>query len=401
MIIRRCLLMSDLNVLWIVNEFPDNANSDRLQYLWHSLEALQKSGVKPYILLTESWKPFRKKQYSNIPFPIKKYFYFSIPRHYFRFISNLSYLLFVIPRIKRLLKENHFDVIHAHGEICGLAAVRISKNFSIPSVVTIHGIDTCKRLWTGLSKKMFYRVYNEASKIIFVGDPLKKNFQFMLSYDHHCRVVYNGMKLPRQRVSLKENKTIQIISVSNLHEGKGIDLTLKALANLKLNGVENWHYTIIGDGDQKKYLTDLVQNLRLDKDVSFLGNCTHDVVYEHLSRSHIFCLPSYREAFGIAYLEAMAHGLVAIGVKKQGPCAFIKHSETGFLVEPHNIDDLVSILTFVLTHFVDMPRIAEAGKNHVLSYFTWEKHAKNIMDVYKSVGPAPKVIDTLQMMRIG
>jgi hypothetical protein len=183
----------------------------------------------------------------------------------------------------------------------------------------------------------------------------------------------------------KNKKIIQLISVSNLHEGKGVDLTLRALACLKKQGIDNWFYTIIGNGDQKHYLEKIIKQFDLSKQVEFMGACTHNIVYEHLLKADVFCLPSYREAFGIAYVEAMAHGLLTIGVKGQGPQAFIEHGKTGLLVEPKNNDDSAQALHLAITQFQNMSDVAIAAKKHVMENFTWNKHAEKLFTIYKEI----------------
>jgi len=376
-----------LKILWITSDFPLSLNANRNLYLWHPLEALQKIGVESIVLNTQTWKPFFTKSIDLEQFPveIKNVRYLSIPRHYMRSFSNFSYIKTIVPVIKKLHQLHQFDIIHAHGEICGLAAVNASKKLNIPAVVTIHGIDMCPRAWKSNSGKMFRKMLGEANKIIYVGEPLQKHFSNIMKNNQHSCVIHNGFQLPTgsmTKKSFEKNKSIRIISVSNLHEGKGIDLTIQALALLKNQGIENWSYTIIGDGDQKKYLEKLVNQLRLDNQVIFKGNCPHDKVYANLEKSDIFCLPSYREAFGIAYVEAMAHGLLTIGVKGQGAQAFIRDYKTGFLVRPQDINNLKMVLQVIITQCDNMREIASAGKEYVLSHFTWEKHAEKLLSAY-------------------
>ncbi len=374
-----------LKALWITSDFPKTLESARNLYLWHSLEALKKQGIETIVLNVQSWRPFQKTSISKSNFSIKiiNCNYISIPRYYFRAASNLFYLIRTIYIIKKLYKENQFNIIHAHGEINGLAAVKAAKKLKIPAVVTIHGIETCKRMCKGLSGKMFFNMYNQADRIIYVGEPLQKHFQKIIINKYN--IVHNGFKVPENNSNKKKSDVIRIISVGFLQEGKGVDLVLLALAQLKKNNILNWVYTIIGTGPQKNYLEKIITDFNLESQVEFKGDCSHSEVYTYLQQSDIFCLPSYREAFGIAYLEAMAHGLLTIGIKGQGPEAFIKHAKTGFLAEPKSVDSLVEILGPTVIHFEKMQPIAALGKQYVFENFTWEKHAKKLRKIYEEL----------------
>lgn len=381
----------ELKILWVTSAFPSNPNGNQHLYLWHSLEALKQLNVDPVVLYTPAWKPFLNKgiEITEFPIKIKKSHYFSIPRHYFRVVSNFFYSFFITPRIKKLNQLHQFDIIHAHGEIAGLAAVSASRKLKIPVVVTIHGIDMCPRMSKGLAKKMFSQVFNQANRIVYVGEPLRKHFHSMISNDAHCRIIHNGFRLPTVRQArplfIKNEQKICIISVSNLHEGKGIDLTLKALGILRKEGISNWHYMIVGNGDQRTYLENLVVQFDLEKQVVFMGDCSHEKVYAHLQKADIFCLPSYREAFGIAWLEAMANGLLTIAVKGQGPQTFIEHGKTGLLCDPENVASLVEMLRLSMMDQKEMQKIAHAGQQHVLENFTWKKHAEKLLKTYREV----------------
>ena len=379
-----------MRILWLTSVFPAHPNNDRNLFYWDPVQALQEMGVEVIVLHTPSFIPFSVTTVAHEKFPvtIKTHRYLSIPRHYFRVISNYFYLKSIVPQITKLNKTHRFDVIHAHGEICGLAAVAASKKLNIPSVVTIHGVDTCERKWKGLSGKMFCRVFNETNRIIYVGEPLQKYFRQIVNRTDHCRIVHNGCRLPVEFTGEKyknNGDTIHIISVSNLHEGKGVDLTLLALAKLKEQGIDNWTYTIIGSGNQKKICDNIIKWHDLTDKIIYKENCLHDTVYSLLENADIFCLPSYREAFGIAYLEAMAHGLLTIGVRGQGPQAFIENGKTGFLVEPKDICSLINVLKLAISNFEDMTPIALAGKKYVLENFTWEKHAEKLMTIYREM----------------
>lgn len=380
-----------IKVLWLTSDFPIHPRLGRNLYLWHPVDALKKYGAEPVVMNVNTFHPFHNKKADGNLFsiPLENSVYFSIPKHYFRATSNYSFLLHVMPRIKKLHQQYQFDVVHAHGEIAGLAAINAHKKWRIPSVVTIHGIDMCPRMTTGIAQNMFDHVFNEANRVIYVGEALRTHFSETSKKNARSCIVHNGCYFPstiKNTLSVQRNDAIvQIISVSNLNEGKGVDITLEALSRLNKRGVSNWNYTIIGDGPERNRLQQFVRENQMTTQVQFLGACSHDLVYENLAKSDIFCLPSYREAFGIAYVEAMAHGLLTIGVKGQGPEAFIVDNQSGFLVEPNNADALADRLANAMMQWHTMESIRLQGQEYVLTHFTWEKHAEKLISVYKDV----------------
>jgi glycosyltransferase involved in cell wall biosynthesis len=118
-----------------------------------------------------------------------------------------------------------------------------------------------------------------------------------------------------------------------------------------------------------------------------MGACAHDQIYILLKSADVFVLPSYREAFGIAYLEAMASGLLAIGVESEGPSAFIKHGDTGFLVPPRDSDALARQLIRIAGDRPAMRKIAESGRDYVTRNLTWNRHAEKLIDIYRELAP--------------
>jgi len=80
----------------------------------------------------------------------------------------------------------------------------------------------------------------------------------------------------------------------------------------------NFNYTVIGDGPMMNSLMESASRLGLNEHVHFMGRQNHDTVIEFMKKSDIFILPSYNEAFGVVYLEALACGCAVIGVRTQG-----------------------------------------------------------------------------------
>jgi glycosyltransferase involved in cell wall biosynthesis len=173
----------------------------------------------------------------------------------------------------------------------------------------------------------------------------------------------------------------RLVSVSNLHEGKGIDITLEALAILDAQGKRDWTYTIVGDGAERRALAASADSLGLGDRVRFAGAQRHDAVFRTLMECDVFVLPSYREAFGIAYLEAMACGLPTIAVRGQGPGAFIEDGRTGFLVAPRSAEAVAACLAQIMSRPEAARAIGERARARAQEY-TWDAHALRLLEVY-------------------
>ena len=83
----------------------------------------------------------------------------------------------------------------------------------------------------------------------------------------------------------------------------------------------------------------------------------------------------------------MAYGLVTIGVEGQGPSAYIENNQTGLLIKPQDLDDLVNTLTWIFQQPLLAQNIAKRGKNCVLQNWTWKNHAEELIQIYQEILP--------------
>lgn len=384
--------------------FPSGPQAQSGNFIYDSIVALENLGQQLSVLVTQPWRPrctallhadWRQRPIDPALFGqslgLEVVRFPSIPRNYFRQLSNWFYLQKIVPVLKKKVTSSNSQLIHAHTELAGAAAVQVGQSLNIPVVVTLHGINPDPRLQSTRQLFFLHAMLTRADRVVLVGEPLVEHFRPLAGKVDHFRVVSNGFRFPsvEECDSGKEwGGKLRLISVSNLHEGKGIDLNLEALALLNQEGISNWQYTVVGDGRELSSLKKLARDLGLGEKVDFRGGCEHSQVYRYLATADIFILPSYREAFGVAYLEAMACGLLAIGVRGQGPQAFINHGVTGLLVEPRSAQSLADCLKQVFAHPDRMKIVARAGQESVRRDFTWKRHAEKLLEVYRELIPA-------------
>ena len=108
----------------------------------------------------------------------------------------------------------------------------------------------------------------------------------------------------------------------------------------------------------------------------------HEELPELLHAADALVLPSVREQFGQVLVEAMACGLPTIAVDAYGPADIVEHGETGWLVEPDDVDDLENALVAAVNRPEERRRRGAAARADVAERFAWPALAEQVADVY-------------------
>lgn len=115
--------------------------------------------------------------------------------------------------------------------------------------------------------------------------------------------------VPRQR---------DLVFLGRLVSDKGVDVLLRALGNLKPQGVTPT-LTIIGEGPEESPLRQLAKELQIETQVAFVGRKTGEELVDELNTHRIMVVPSrWREPFGVVALEGIACGCVVVGSAEGG-----------------------------------------------------------------------------------
>ncbi len=135
------------------------------------------------------------------------------------------------------------------------------------------------------------------------------------------RVVHLGTDLPGETIKRRET----LVTVGHLVARKRHADVIRALWLLREKH-PRLRYLVIGDGPERPALEQLARELEVD--VEFAGQLEHEAALDAARRCALFVMPSVDEAFGVAYVEAMAGGVPAIGCRwaSQGP----RRSATGW-----------------------------------------------------------------------
>ena len=170
-----------------------------------------------------------------------------------------------------------------------------------------------------------------------------------------------------------ENKVI--LSLGRLEDTqKGFSFGIKAMALLK-DKYPNLIYIIAGKGPDMEMYKKLISKYRLEGRVKLLGYVTDEQKYSLFRRVDVILLPSSRETFGLATVEAMHFGKPVITTKNEGSIDIIKDGYNGFFSE-RDEKDIVDKIEKVLS--LDEYKLADIKRNSlkITKSFSVEKMIK-------------------------
>jgi glycosyltransferase involved in cell wall biosynthesis len=285
-----------------------------------------------------------------------------------RGMSYGSWGAWAAPALRRALRRlGDVDLVHAHNAVPPGDAVR-RLGLPQPLVVSVHGGDvyfTAKRS-TNVSRTF------AASPLILANSDGTATRASRLGA-RRVRTVRLGTDVPD--LAPRPEGPPRIVTLAHLVARKRHADVLDAL--VQLPGV---HYDVIGDGPERAALEARARDLGILDRVRFTGQLPPDEALREARKADVLVLPSTDEAFGVAYIEAMAAGLPAIGRRGEPGPDEIAGLGPGMLRTDGT--DLPRLIRRALDEREHLGRAARAT---VLAHFTWEQCGRATVQAYESV----------------
>lgn len=190
-------------------------------------------------------------------------------------------------------------------------------------------------------------------------------------------VIYNAVEemppnLPdrqaiRQRFGIS-NKDSLIITVGRLVKWKGIAELIQAVASFD----ETVNLLILGDGPEKKRLTEIAEAFNVTHRVIFGGKAERDMTLAAMQAADAFVLNTHYEGFSHVLLEAMAVGTPVITTNVCGNPELVTHEQNGLLVAPGDLEGLRAAIQRVLTQPAFRQSLIDASRETIHN-LTWER----------------------------
>ena len=219
--------------------------------------------------------------------------------------------------------------------------------------------------------------------------------------DHYVRLyrldpsraitVRNGVDVSRFSVRYRDgaerqagtaDRPLVLGSLGRLHEQKGYDVLLHALAQIDVTPA--CRLSICGTGSQESELRRLASELGSSDRVSF-DSIAPAQVPGFLQTCDLYVQPSRWEGLPIALLEAMASGLPVVASDVEGVREAVLHERTGLLVPPGDPGTLAQAIRDMLASPGDRARMGNAGRERAVDHLSIESMARQLMEFYSKL----------------
>jgi phosphatidylinositol alpha-mannosyltransferase len=296
--------------------------------------------------------------------------------------ARISLSVWLQPRMKHLLEDESFDIIHLHEPLAPILPLFILHLSNSVNVGTFHAFHGSGRIYW-LSKHFMKRWFRKLDGRIAVSNPA------LGFVSHHFpgeyRVIPNGIDVahfstPYPPIEELQDDKLNILFVGRLEKRKGLKYLLGAYSRLKWDH-PNTRLLVVGPGNAEKECYEFIAERNIE-DVVFLGSVSHQDLPRYYQMADIFCSPATgKESFGIVLLEAMAAGKPIVASAIEGYSSVMTHGSEGFLVPPKDEDALAASLETLLEDPGLRKAMGGRGRQTAHNY-DWEKVTAQIMDYY-------------------
>lgn len=297
-------------------------------------------------------------------------------------------------RTVAMLQDGSYDIIHCQfGTLAPITlAYRDAGIIKGKLITTFRGIDISK--------------YVQENGIDVYDRLFQEGEFFLANCDFFCdralslgcdptRIVVHGSGLDCRKFTFKPrhlstDDKIKIATTGRLVEKKGIEYGIRAVAKL-VKTYPNLEYKIIGDGELKPQLKQLITELNLDRVVQLLGWKQQKEIIEILNDCHIFIAPSVTAADGNqdapvnTLKEAMAMGLPVISTKHGGIPELVQNGVSGFLVPERDAEAIANKLEFLIQHPDVWETMGYAGRKQVEAKYDMHKLNDELVEIYQQM----------------
>lgn len=378
-----------MTILIIARGYPTQRYPMNGVFEYDQAKALQGQGCKVIYVSIDlrSFRRIRKWGFYHFIDEGLEVFNFSFPIGGFprviRFICGKIGLRVIYNRLKQ--KYGQPDIMHAHctsdNALHSNFVDFLKKKYGIPFVITEHrGRLTQETIQPKLYNQV-QKIYQNANAVIAVSSALAAGLKKHAKINAAIIPNIVSLKIFACQTPSKKNPDIfRFIAIGGLGQVKGFDLLIQSFAEAFSDSTVR--LDIIGEGNQRGFLQNLIDKLNLREQIKLLGLKTREEIANEFCQSDVMVISSRFESFGVVGIEALASGLPVVATDCGGPKDFI-NADNGILIPKNDTLALTEALINIRKNILNYNK-QNIAKN-CIKLFSPEVIAKKLLEIYESV----------------
>jgi glycosyltransferase involved in cell wall biosynthesis len=299
----------------------------------------------------------------------------------------------VIGKVQNLLEARGYDIVHGHsfGSLLALAGLRAARRLGVPTLITRHSMVLTLTQLSFVNRILLEGELWVTKKwvdgVIVVSEAAA---QELVAIDLPIYIIPGGVDcehwhpdpIARKRIRSwlgYQEGDIVVGYLSRLVRSKGA-MSLPGVAAHIARLLPDVRFLIIGDGPVHPQLERQIEELGLQTVVTMLGAKPWRETPHYLNAMDVFVFPSYREAFGLALLEAMACGVAPVARINAGTREIITEGETGYLIDSD--EELFQRVLELAQDEGLRKRIGVNARRSVQDKYSWKVITERTLEAY-------------------
>jgi len=272
---------------------------------------------------------------------------------------------------------HRYHIIHAHMFWAEKAAGLSGKLTRHKVIFNEHGLG----LWRKWYHRFIMRTISMAAYKIINSCDATRNNRLTLERIKPGKLltVYNSFDIPVQPVGNKKNNPFTIGFIGRFDPVKRLEFYIP-LAKLLRDTIPGVKFVLVGDGPERGELEKSIKQNNLESHFTLTGYVLEPRNY--LKDFDVFFMPSRREAFSVALLEAGALGVPSIAFKVGGNPEIIKDGVTGFIIGNHDIEAVAAKVIYLYQNPGEIIKFGQNAHQFVTGMFSVEKRIECLEKVY-------------------
>jgi colanic acid/amylovoran biosynthesis glycosyltransferase len=285
----------------------------------------------------------------------------------------------VEPFFQEIIQARGVTLLHAHFGPLGVFSLPLRAWSNLPLVTTFYGFDMSamprKRRW----RKSYQELFSQGDLFLVEGSHMRDQLVSLGCPRDRVQIQRIGVDLdkfslrpsPSAELHIPPGEMVRLLMVGRFVEKKGFEYGIRAFARI-LPEFPSARLRIVGDGELRAPLEQLVQQLEVEDEVVMLGAVPYDVYTEEARRAHIFMAPSVTAANGdseggapTVLLEMQARGLPVLSTLHADIPEVVVDGASGYLVPERDEVTMSERLAELLAHPERWDEMGRAGRAHM------------------------------------